>query len=290
MAGRRLSLIGAGGQLAYDLSRALVGEVSPLTRADLDITAPVAVERVLGERRPEIVVNAAGYNLVDKAEDEPETAVAVNALGVRNLARWCGMHGVTLVHISSDYVFGGGPVVSRPFLETDLPLPLSAYGESKLAGEHFVQALCKRHFVVRTCGLYGVAATKSKGNFVETMLRLGSTRPELRVVNDQRCTPSSTQDVAAAIADLVQTNAYGLYHATNSGDMTWYELACEVFRQEKMSLQVTPITSTEFGAKARRPAYSVLDCTKLERLIGRTMPDWRDALGRYLAARGSSAS
>jgi dTDP-4-dehydrorhamnose reductase len=288
MTGRRLALIGAGGQLACDLSRMLAGEVTELARRELDITDPVAVERVLDKCGPEVVVNAAGYNLVDRAEDEPTAAFAVNAFGVRNLARHCGRRGLTLVHVSTDYVFGGGPAVSRPLAETDMPLPLSAYGESKLAGEHFVEACCEKHFVIRTCGLYGVAATKAKGNFIETMLRLGSSRPEVRVVNDQQCTPSFTRDVAEAIASLVQTNGYGLYHLTNSGSMTWCELASEVFRQAKVDVQVTPITTAEFGAKAKRPAYSVLDCSKAQRLIGCVMPDWKDAVSRYLEARNRS--
>lgn len=288
MSGRRLALIGAGGQLACDLSRTLAGEVVELTRADLDVTDPDAIERVIDDRRPDVVVNASGYNLVDQAEDEPAAAFAVNAFGVRSLARTCGRRGLTLVHISSDYVFGGGLAASRPLTEMDVPAPLSAYGESKLAGEHFVQAFCEKHFIVRTCGLYGVVATKAKGNFIETMLRLGATRPELRVVNDQHCTPSFTQDVAATIAALIETDAYGLYHITNAGATTWYELAREVFHQQKMNVQATPITTADFGAKAKRPAYSVLDCTKVETLIGRPMPDWKDAVARYLAARASS--
>ncbi len=285
---RRIVLIGAGGQLASDLVRPLQADVIALSHRELEITDAAAVFQRLDASRPQIVINTAGYNLVDQAEEDPAAAFSVNAFGVRNVAQWCGRHGVPLVHISTDYVFGGDECRARPYEEDDRPQPVSVYGESKLSGEHFVQAYCEKHFVVRTCGLYGVAATKAKGNFIETMLRLGATRPHLRVVNDQRCTPSYTEDVAGAIARLFETTNYGLYHVTNSGSMTWYELACEVFRQSKIGVEVTPITSAEFGAKARRPGYSVLNCSKAENLTGRKMPEWKDAVSRYLAARPSA--
>lgn len=288
MTSPRIALIGAGGQLATDLAPRLPGDVISLPHAEIEVTDSVQVAQVLDVHRPDVVINCSGYNLVDKAEDEPAVAFAVNAVGPRNLALECGRRGLTLMHVSSDYVFDGGPGRARPFVEDELPGPVSAYGISKLAGEYFVRAGCPKHFVIRTCGLYGIAATRAKGNFLETMLRLAATRPELKVVNDQRCTPSYTADVAGAMAELLSTDAFGLYHVTNGGAMTWYELACELFRQAGLSVKVIPITSAEFGARARRPAYSVLDCRKVEQLLGRPMPDWPDAVGRYLQARSQS--
>jgi dTDP-4-dehydrorhamnose reductase len=281
----RIALIGARGQLGTDLLPLLGAEAVPLGHQDIEITNPASVAAVLGEIRPQCVINVAAWNLVDKAEDEPEQAFAVNAFGPRNLAGYCGDNGITLLHVSTDYVFGLDATRNTPWTETDAPGPVSAYGMSKLTGEYFVRSLCPRHFVVRTCGLYGHQGARGKGNFVETMLRLGRERPELKIVNDQRCTPSSTADVARALAALIQTDAYGLYHATNRGSMTWYEFAGEIFRQADISVNTIPIDSATFAARAKRPSYSVLDCSKLSNAIGFELPPWQEALACYLAGR-----
>jgi dTDP-4-dehydrorhamnose reductase len=281
-----MALIGAGGQLASDLARSLNAErLETFTHLQLDITDAAAIARLLDAASPDMVVNASGYNLVDQAEVEPEHAFAVNAFGVRNLAQYCGQRGIALVHVSTDYVFGGGDPRAMPLNESDCPQPLSVYGASKLAGEHFVRAECPRHLIVRTCGLYGLASTRAKGNFIETMLRLSETRPEIRVVNDQHCTPSFTSDVAQAIEALIAADANGIYHVTNSGAATWYDLAAEVFRLAKRDVSLVPITSQEFGAKAQRPAYSVLDCSKLTAATGLAMPNWADSVATYLKMR-----
>jgi len=270
--------------------------VVALGHGDLEITNPESVTAALETADADMVINSAAYNLVDRAEDEPEAAFAVNAFGTRNLAQYCAERDIPLLHVSTDYVFSGyedetGYSVPRsiPYRETDTPLPLSAYGSSKLAGEYFVHSLCRRHFVVRTCGLYGHRGATGKGNFVETMLRLGGERDELSVVDDQRCTPSATADVAAGIAALIETDAYGLYHATNSGDVSWCELATEIFRLSDMAVTVKPITSAQFGAKARRAGYSVLNNEKLKSATGCELPAWQDALSRYLTERNDRA-
>ena len=288
----RIVLFGAYGQLGSDLRTRLPGEVVPLRHADVEITRRDEVEAALTRAAPDAVVNAAAYNLVDRAEDEPELPYAVNALGPRNLALACAARNLTLLHVSTDYVFSGVDDLPTqaarrdvPYAETDRPAPLSAYAVSKLAGEHFVSALCPRHFIVRTCGLYGHNAAHGKGNFVETMLRLGRQRPELRVVCDQRCTPTASADLAEAIAALIATDAFGLYHATNAGDAAWHEFAAEIFRLARLDVAVQAIRSAEYGAKARRPAYSVLDSSKLAAVIGRPMRPWQDALAEYIAGR-----
>ncbi|SFI29151.1 dTDP-4-dehydrorhamnose reductase [Planctomicrobium piriforme] len=278
----RIALIGAAGQLGTDLLKCLP-HAHPLTHAEIEITDSQNVAAVLDPLAPDIVVNTAAYNLVDKAEDEPERAFAINAQGPETLARWCNEHNATLVHVSTDYVFGADAGRTLPYTEADESGPLGVYGRSKLAGEMAVQGGCPRHFVIRTCGLYGQAATKSKGNFVKTMLRLADERSELKVVSDQHCTPSYTADVAAMIAAILKTTEYGLYHVTNSGAATWHAVAAEVLRLAGKSTPVIPIPSSEYPTKARRPGYSVLDCRKAEQLTGLTMPDWEDALGRYLA-------
>ena len=289
----RIALIGAMGQLGGDLLPRLQAaghDVRSLGHADIEITNAENSAAVLEPLQPDLVINTAAYNLVDKAEDEPDAAMAVNGLGPQLLARLAEKHGWRLMHISTDYVFGD--VVRptpTPFVESDLAIPSGRYGLSKLTGEKFVQANCSQHFVVRTCGLYGIAALRGagKGNFVETMLRLGRDRKQLRVVNDQLCTPTSTADLADSLVKLITTDAFGLYHATNSGSMTWCEFAREIFRLAKLDVEVIPITTAEFGSKAKRPNYSVLDCSKIESVIGRKLPDWRDALARYLVSRQS---
>ena len=272
--------------MGTDLGSVLPGEVIPLGHDRIEITDSESIRQTFGEIRPEFVVNTAAYNLVDRAEDEPQVAFAVNALGPRNLAVECGAMGIPLLHVSSDYVFGADAERSAPYTESDVPGPLGAYGVSKLAGEDFVRAHCAEHFVIRTCGLYGVTGSRGKGNFVETMLRLGSQRPVISVVDDQCCTPTSTADLARAIAALIPTRRFGLYHATSDGQTTWCELAREIFRLANLNVTVEPITTAAFGAKARRPAFSVLNCKKLNEAIGWKLPDWRDSLRTYLGARG----
>ena len=287
----RIALIGASGQLGSDLQPRLQAaghDVVPLRHADIEITSANNTAAVLNPLRPDLVINTAAYNLVDKAEDERNVSVLVNAAGPQILARLCETRNRQFMHISTDYVFSGATgLTCRPWTELDLAIPTGNYALSKWTGEQLVFAACARSFVVRTCGLYGLAARRrpGKGNFVETMLRLGLERQQVRVVDDQRCTPTSTADLADALVKLIATGAFGLYHATNAGSMTWCEFAMEIFRLASMDVEVIPITTAEFGAKAKRPAYSVLDCSKLASIIGGPLPDWHDALARYLETR-----
>lgn len=278
----RTAIIGCQGQLGTALQSCLTGDIVPLTHADVDITDSGAIDRVLSAAAADCIVNASAYNFVDRAEGEPEAAYRVNALGPRHLAKWCGRTGALLVHVSTDYVFGADVARRSPYQEIDAPGPTSAYAMSKLAGEDFIRAESPRNLIVRTCGLYGRASTVGKGNFVKTVLRLAADRKELTIVDDQHCTPSFADDVAAAIVSLISTGATGLYHLTNAGSTTWYGFACEVIRRSQLNVAVRPITSAEYPQKARRPAYSVLDCTELTRAIGSPMPTWEDALDRYL--------
>ena len=279
----RIVIIGAAGQLGTALQACLTGEVTPLTHAQIEITNSEQVDQVLSALKPDCVINAAAYNFVDRAEDEVIQAAQVNTFGPKNLAQWCAKSNASLVHVSTDYVFGGDPGKGQPLSETAPPFPSCAYALSKLRGEKLVEAECPKHFIVRTCGLYGNASTDGKGNFVKTMLRLAKEGKDLSIVNDQHCTPSYAVDIAGAIARLMETDEYGLYHATNSGSTTWYDFACEIFRLSNLSPSVRPVTSAEYPQKAKRPAYSVLDCRKLTALIGGPLPAWQDALGRYIS-------
>ena len=283
----RVAVIGARGQLGTDLCQELGERAVPLGHEDVELTDPSSVRKALERAAPDCVINAAAYNFVDRAEDEPEVAYAVNALGPRSLAQVCADRDILLVHVSTDHVFGLDRQRRVPYRESDSPGPASAYGVSKLAGEYFVRNLCPRHFLVRTCGLYGRAGAsgRGKGNFVETMLRLGRERSEVRVVEDQRCTPTATMDLARALVRLIQTEAYGLYHITNAGDASWFEFAAAIFRQAGMKVRLVPVSSAEFGAKAQRPAYSVLDCRKLEEVVGARLRPWPQALAEYLRHR-----
>lgn len=280
----RIAVLGAPGQLGRDLVPRLPGEVVPLSRSAIDLTN-ASSHRTLVQLRPDVLVNCAAYNFVDRAETEPEAAFAVNAFGVRLLARACRDIGAKLVHVSTDYVFGLDPTRTTPWEVTDPPGPNGVYGSSKLAGEYFALAENPNTLVVRTCGLYGVPGPGGKGgNFVETMLRLAGQGKPVRVVNDQRCTPSATADVAQALVDLIRADAAGLLHVTNGGDCTWYELAKEIFRQTDARVDLTPITTAEFGAAARRPAYSVLSNQSLQRYRP-PLRHWTEALGDYLRHR-----
>lgn len=281
----RIVLIGAGGQLGTALGVRLADQVIPLGRDVLDLTNPGSIRETLPQARPDVVINAAAYNFVDQAEEEPDRAFAVNALGPKALAEACATLGVPLVHVSTDYVFGGRLPGTTPWRESDVPAPSCEYARGKLAGETFVQSGCKRHFVIRACGLYGRASSPGKGNFVETMLRLGKERGAVSVVDDQWCTPTAAADLAGAIADLIATDKYGLYHATNAGITTWCRFAREIFRCAAMAVEVIPITTAQFGAKAPRPTYSVLDNSKLTATIGRSLRPWQDALTEYLQNR-----
>jgi dTDP-4-dehydrorhamnose reductase len=265
--------------------------VIALTRDRADLTRADSLRAMLAELQPDVVVNCAAYNFVDRAEKEPEAAFAVNAWGPRELARACAELDCTLVHFSTDYVFGLDGSRTSPYSETDAPGPVSVYGLSKLAGEYLVRSLCPRHVVIRTCGLYGVWGSGGKGgNFVETMLRLAAHGKPLKVVADQTCTPSYTVDVAAGAAALLETQKHGLYHLTNAGSCSWYEFARTIFATARVEAELAPTTSADYGAPARRPGYSVLAPRACAALGLPPLRHWQEAVAAYLRERQAKAS
>jgi dTDP-4-dehydrorhamnose reductase len=286
----RYAVLGAAGQLGRDLCPRLPAEVIACTRAGspaVDLTRPESLRALFDEVRPDVVINCAAYNFVDRAESEPNEAFAVNAWGVRELALLCRAHHCLLVHFSTDYVFGLDETRRQPWTESDAPGPVSVYGLSKLAGEYLVRALCPNHMVIRTCGLYGVWGSGGKGgNFVETMLRLAGQGKPLRVVDDQICTPSYTVDVAEATVALLAANRPGLYHATNAGACSWHQFAQTIFESAGVRADLTAIPSSAYGAPACRPTYSVLDGAGLRALGLTPLRPWREALAAYLGERG----
>jgi dTDP-4-dehydrorhamnose reductase len=285
----KILLIGALGQLGTDLRKTLAAhEVTPVDKEEIDVCQRRQVDTMVGDLRPEVLVNCSAFNRVDEAEDDPEAAFAVNTFAVRNLALAARRYEAKLVHFSSDYVFDGP--VRRPYVESDTPCPRSMYGVSKLAGEAMVQAIWPRHFLIRTCGLYGYTGSRDKGtNFVESMFRLEARGGPVRVVDDQFCTPTSTMDLAWAVTQLLPTESHGVYHLTNAGQCTWYEFACAVFAEAGLHPDVQPVASSEFPVKAKRPDYSVLDNQKFRAEGFTDMRPWREALADYIRGRSTAS-
>ena len=247
----------------------------------LDITDTEAVRESLLLARPDAVIHCAAWTAVDAAEDQENKnkVHAINAEGTRHIAQVCRELGCKLMYISTDYVFDGqGESPWQPDCEDYAPL--NVYGQTKLEGELAVRELVEKFFIVRIAWVFGL----SGNNFIKTMLRLGQTHPTLRVVNDQVGTPTYKLDLARLLVDMIETDKYGTYHATNEGGyISWYDFACEIFRQAGLSVKVQPVTTAEYGlSKAARPFNSRLDKTKLTESGFVPLPDWRDALKRYL--------
>jgi dTDP-4-dehydrorhamnose reductase len=285
----RIAVIGADGQLGSDLVRALAGDqVTPLFFPAFDVTDPAGARRSLEAIGPEIVVNTAAFNRVDECEDDPWPALRLNALAVRDLSQAARDLGFCLVHFSTDYVFDGRR--NTPYVEDDAPNPLSVYGVSKLAGEYFVRARADRHFLVRTSGLYGSAGSKDKGyNFVDRIVSLAGEGQPIRVVDDQRVTPTSTAELADRLSALIRTDRYGLYHMTNEGSCTWYEFAREIVSLLGREARLEPVSSRSLGAKAPRPAYSVLENGRAKEIGLPEFSPWQAALRAYLRRKGHVA-
>lgn len=305
MTTRRAVVIGANGQLGSDLVKELQArgqaahesdaaydaayDVVGLRHADIEVTEAAGARETLAHLRPEVVFNMAAFHRVDDCEDDPERAFRVNAVAPASLARTCHDLGATLVHISTDYVFGSDRGRQTPYRETDVPGPVNVYGASKLAGEYLVRNASPRHIVVRTTGLYGPAGSSGKGgNFIELMLRLAREGKPIRVVDDQRLAPTYTPDLAATIVNLVDRQASGLFHVVNTGDCSWYEFAAAIFELAGLAPDLSPTTTETFAARADRPRYSVLSNAAVAEVgVPRPRP-WREALARYLSARAQT--
>ncbi|BEQ15885.1 dTDP-4-dehydrorhamnose reductase [Desulfoferula mesophila] len=286
----KILLFGAGGMLGRELLGApLPGGLSlvGLTRAQADITSPEQVDRALAEHRPGLVLNAAAFSNVDGAESQPKVALAVNAQGPGNLARACGQAGIPLLQVSTDYVFGGsGQTI--PYREDDPPAPLNQYGLTKLRGEQLVRQACPSHLIVRTSWLFGALSR----NFIHLMLELMRTRAAIKVVADQVGCPTSAGDLAQGLlrlAGLVLSQrepVWGTYHLSGPLVLNRYEFAqmiwAEACKRLDKDLVIEPVGSEAFAAPAKRPAYSALDCSKIEQTFGLAMEDWRPELARIV--------
>jgi dTDP-4-dehydrorhamnose reductase len=278
----RISILGANGQLGQDLTRSLAGhDLLRFTPKDFDVTDHARARAVLTDATPEMIVNLTAYHRVDDCETNAELAYRVNVLAVLNLARIANDLGAKLVQFSTDYVFDGKS--TTPYVESSEALPLSVYGNSRLAGEYLVRTQAQHYMLIRTCGLYGHAGSEGKGgNFVETMLRKARNHEKIQVVNDQIVTPTSTADLARQMALLLPTSHEGLFHITNEGSCSWYEFAAAIFEIAGLSANLSPTTSEAYKTPARRPPYSVLENKRLKELGLHRMLHWRDALAEYL--------
>jgi len=282
----KIVLIGADGQLGSDLFERLDGKRTvPLYYPDFDITRAEQLETTLSRLKPEVVINTSAFNRVDECEISPFEAFKVNTIAVRDLARICQKIGAVLVHFSTDYVFDGKK--KNPYKEQDHPQPLSVYGLSKFGGEILIRNAGCKYFLIRTCGLYGKAGCWGKGrNFVDAMVEAASKNKTIRVVSDQIVTPTSTSELALRVLELISRQRYGVYHMTNDGQCTWFEFAQSIFELLERKVDLVPVDSHAYGARARRPAYSVLDNRKAERAGITPFSHWRDALGVYMKEKG----
>jgi dTDP-4-dehydrorhamnose reductase len=283
-----VAVIGANGQLGNDVVNAFAenqDDVSSLAHVEIEISELESVRTCLEKSSPAVVVNTAAMHHVENCEQEPEKAYAVNAIGTRNLAIVTRDLGATLIHISTDYVFDGNK--NTPYVEQDAPLPLNAYGNSKLAGEYHARSINPKHFVLRTSALYGKHPCRAKSgrNFVDLMLQLARTRDRVRVVDDEFISPTPTIDLARQIVCLSRSDAYGLYHATAENGCSWYEFAREIYSLAEIGVRLEVAAPGEFPAKVPRPHYSVLENRGLKNIGLNLFRSWRDGLQQYLSER-----
>lgn len=279
----KIAVIGANGQLGTDLVEVLSKnhEVTGLTHADIEITSIDSVRNVLTSLKPDIILNTAAYHVVPEAEKFPDKAFLLNGTAALNLATICQEEGVRLLHYSTDYVFDGEK--KKPYTEDDRPNPLNVYANTKLSGEYFALNYCNSSFVVRVSGIYGKVPCRAKGgNFVTTMLKLAKEKPEVRVVNDEVLTPTPTYWIAKNTDELIKTDAFGLYHMSCEGQVSWYEFAKTIWDTLKLKTPLYPASVKDFPLLVKRPFYSVMENQNLKRAGIDIIPDWKEALIKFL--------
>lgn len=276
----KVLVTGVKGQLGYDVVMELKNrghEAIGLDATEMDITDKEAVEKVIGEIKPDAVIHCAAYTAVDKAEDNVDICRKVNADGTENIAKICKELNCKMMYISTDYVFDGqGTNYWEP--DEKVTTPLNIYGLTKYEGEQAVQRFVDQFFIIRISWVFGI----NGNNFIKTMLRLGKENGSVKVVDDQYGSPTYTADLAVLLCDMIESNQYGIYHATNEGVCSWYEFACEIFKQADMNVTVTPVSSSEFSAKAKRPSNSRMSKEKLVEKGFSKLPSWQDAVARYV--------
>ena len=288
----KIAVIGANGQLGTDVGAAFAQRgdtVVPLTHAEIELANLESVTNCLRPIQPDVVVNTAAMHHVEKCEEQPDHAYAVNAIGSRNLAAITRDLGAKLVHISTDYVFDGAK--AKPYVEEDAPLPLNVYGNTKLAGEHYVRTMNPKHFVLRVSAIYGKSPCRAKGglNFIELMLKLARERGKVRVVDSEFVSPTATADIAEQVVKVSGSDAYGLYHSTSEGSCSWHQFAKAIFEATDTKVTLEIAGPNEFPAKVPRPSYSVLENAGLKRIGMNVFGPWQEGLYRYLGDRRAAS-
>lgn len=281
----KIAVIGGNGQLGADVCRSFLDngdDVICLTHTDIELASVTSVDSALRATQAHLVINTGAMHNVDKCEANLCQAYAVNAIGARNVALVTRELGAVVVHISTDYVFDG--CKGRPYIEEDVPRPLNVYGNSKLAGEHFVSTINPQHYILRTSAIYGEHPCRAKGgrNFIDLMLKLGRELRHVRVVDSEFVTPTSTLDLAQQIVTLSRCNVYGLYHATAEGSCSWYEFAREIFAAAGLTARVDIASPEELPAKVARPLYSVLENQLLKSRGLNTFKRWQTGVAEYV--------
>lgn len=275
----KVLVTGFAGQLGHDVAAELADRgISCVAadKADFDLTNCESVKGFVRACNPDVIIHCAAYTAVDKAEEDSATCYNVNINGTRYICDAASENQAKIIYISTDYVFDGDK--SEPYEVDDVTSPQSVYGTTKLQGEHVVRNSTAKHFIVRTAWVFGA----NGNNFVKTMLRLGAERDTLNVVCDQYGSPTYTKDLARLLCDMAQSDKYGTYHATNEGFCSWADFACEIMHQAGLNARIVPIPSSDYPAKAKRPMNSRLSKQKLIENGFSPLPDWQDALGRYL--------
>jgi dTDP-4-dehydrorhamnose reductase len=283
----KVALIGVNGQLGTDINRCFYEngiKVYGLKHKDIEVCDPERVNKSITKIDPDLVINTSAFHNVDSCEDEVMKAFEVNVLGVKNLVDICLKIDIPLIHFSTDYVFDG--TKNDMYIETDCPNPINIYGISKHSGELLISYKLQKYFIIRVSGLYGHAGSSGKGgNFIELMIRLAKENKDIKVVNDQILTPTNTQDIVKKMLELIGLEEYGIYHMTNSGYCSWYDFAEEIFKLMDLKPKFEPVKSEVFGAKAKRPYFSVLDNKHLREEGLQDLRHWKLALKEYINNR-----
>lgn len=276
----KVLVTGVNGQLGYDVVKELEKREHQAVGVDreiMDLTSTQQIKECIENVNPEAIIHCAAYTAVDKAEDEEELCRRVNAIATKEIAEYARLLDIPMIYISTDYVFDG--TKDGEYTEEDIPNPINVYGKTKYEGEIYVQELLEKYYIVRISWVFG----ENGNNFIDTMLRLAKDRDKLNVINDQIGSPTYTKDLAPLLVDMIETDKYGIYHATNEGYCTWYEFAKEIFKIANLNIEVTPIDTSEYPTKAMRPRNSRISKEKLKKYNFYNLKNWKCALEDYIS-------
>lgn len=277
----KVLVTGVNGQLGYDVVKELEKrghKAVGVDRKEMDLTSTQQIKECIKNVNPEAIIHCAAYTAVDKAEDEAELCRRVNAIATKEIAEYAKVLDIPMIYISTDYVFDG--TKDGEYTEEDIPNPINVYGKTKYEGEVYVQELLEKYYIVRISWVFG----ENGNNFIDTMLRLAKDRDEINVINDQVGSPTYTKDLAPLLVDMIETDKYGVYHATNEGFCSWYAFAKEIFNISNTNIEVNPIKTSQYPTKATRPMNSKMSKLKLSKFGFKINRNWKDAIEEYLSS------